>query len=62
MSHCANSWARMPNGGWQQLGECVCEVVWCIVTVLCKLNEDLSAEQRMETRVSSYSIATLLLQ
>ena len=43
-------------------GECVCEVAWCIFTVPCWLNADLSAELRMETRVSSNGIATLLLQ
>ena len=42
--------------------ECICEVARCIVTVLCWLNTDLSAKLRMETRVSSQSIATLLLQ
>ena len=43
-------------------GECICEVVQCIVTAPCWLNADLLAELHMETRVSSCGIATLLLQ
>ena len=43
-------------------GECVCEVAWRIVTAPHWLNEDLSAELRMETRVSSHGIGTLLWQ
>ena len=43
-------------------GEYVCEVVWQVITALCWLNADLLAELQMETRVSSHSIATLLLQ
>ena len=43
-------------------GECVCEVAQHIITAPRWLNADLSAELRMETRVSSHGIATLLLQ
>ena len=43
-------------------GECIREVVWCIVTVLRWLNADLLAELCMETRVSSCGIAALLLK
>ena len=42
--------------------ECICEVARCVITALHWLNADLSAELRMETRVSSRGIATLLLQ
>ena len=42
--------------------ECVHEVAQCIIKVLCWLNADLTVELRMETRVSSCGIATLLLQ
>ena len=37
-------------------------MVQCIVTVPCLLNADLMANLNMETRASSHSIATLLLQ
>ena len=43
-------------------GECVCKVVRHIVTAPRWLNADLSAKLCMKTRVSSCSIATLLLQ
>ena len=43
-------------------GECIHKVAQCIVTALHWLNADLSAKLRMETRVSSHGIATLLLQ
>ena len=43
-------------------GECIPEVVQHIVTVPHWLYADLTAELRMETRVSSHGIATLLLQ
>ena len=46
----------------QEAGECICEVVWHIVTAPHWLNADLSAKLHMETRVSSHGIATLLLQ
>ena len=39
-------------------GECIHEVARCIVTALHWLNADLTAELRMETRVSSCGIAT----
>ena len=42
--------------------ECIDEVVRCVITALHWLNADLTVELRMETRVSSCSIATLLLQ
>ena len=42
--------------------ECIHEVAWHVITAPCWLNSDLSAELRMETRVSSHGIATLLLQ
>ena len=45
-----------------EAGECICEVAKCIITVLRWLNADLSAELRMENRVSSHGIAALLLQ
>ena len=45
-----------------EAGECIHEVVWHVITVLCWLNADLMAELQMETRVSSCGIATLLLQ
>ena len=34
-------------------GECICEIVRCIVTMLYWLNADLLSKLRMETRVSS---------
>ena len=45
-----------------EAGECVCEVVWHIITALHWLNADLTVELRIETRVSSHGINTLLLQ
>ena len=42
--------------------ECVFEVAPYVITVPHWLNADLTAELRMETRVSSHGIATLLLQ
>ena len=42
--------------------ECIRKVVRYVISVLHWLNAYLSAEQRMETRVSSCGIATLLLQ
>ena len=42
--------------------ECIREVVRCVIKVPRWLNADLSEELRMETRVSSHGIATLLLQ
>ena len=45
-----------------EAGECVCEVAWHVIMALHWLNADLSAELRMETRVSSHGIAALLLQ
>ena len=45
-----------------EAGECICEVVWRVIKALCWLSADLSEELRMETRVSSRGIATLLLQ
>ena len=45
-----------------EAGECVCKVVWHVISVPCWLNADLTAELRMETRVSSQGIAALLLQ
>ena len=42
--------------------ECIHEVVWHVISVPRWLNADLTAELRMETRVSSCGIATLLLQ
>ena len=45
-----------------EAGECIREVAWHVITALRWLNADLSAELRMETRVSSHGIATLLLQ
>ena len=42
--------------------ECIYEVAWCVITVPCWLNADLTAELQMETRVSSRGIAALLLQ
>ena len=52
----------MPNHGQQQLGNA--SMKWPGVLLLCcaGLNADLMAKLRMETRVSSYSIAALLLQ
>ena len=47
----------MPEGG-----ECVREVVRCVIKAPHWLTADLSEELRMETRVSSHGIATLLLQ
>ena len=43
-------------------GEHVNEVAWCIITALHWLNADLMAKLRMETKVSSHGIATLLFQ
>ena len=43
-------------------GEYVCKVARHIVTAPCWLNADLIAKLRMDTRVSSHSIAGLLLQ
>ena len=43
-------------------GECIREVAWCVVTAPHWLNADLTAKLRMETKVSSHGIATLLLQ
>ena len=51
----ARSW--MPT-----VKECIHEVARCIIMALCWLNADLLAKFRMETRVSSCGIATLLLQ
>ena len=45
-----------------EAGECICEVAQHVISVPCWLNADLTAELRMETRVSSHGIATLLLQ
>ena len=45
-----------------EAGECVCKVVQCVITAPHWLNADLTAELRMETRVSSHGIAALLLQ
>ena len=45
-----------------EAGECVCEVVQHVISAPHWLNADLTAELRMETRVSSRGIATLLLQ
>ena len=45
-----------------EAGECVREVAQCVIKAPCGLNADLTAELQMETRVSSRSIATLLLQ
>ena len=45
-----------------EAGECICEVVWCVISAPRWLNADLTAELRMETRVSSHGITTLLLQ
>ena len=43
-------------------GECVHEVVQCIITALPWLNANLLAKLWMETKVFSHGIATLLLQ
>ena len=43
-------------------GECICEVAWRVITAPHWLNADLMADLRMETRVSSHGVATLLLQ
>ena len=45
-----------------EAGECIREVAQRVIKALCWLNADLSEELRMETRVSSHGIATLLLQ
>ena len=45
-----------------EAGECIREVARRVITAPCWLNADLSEELRMETRVSSHGIATLLLQ
>ena len=45
-----------------EAGECVREVARRVIKAPCWLNADLSEELRMETRVSSRGIATLLLQ
>ena len=45
-----------------EAGECICEVAQRVLTAPHWLNADLSAELRMETRVSSHGIAALLLQ
>ena len=45
-----------------EAGECIREVVGRVIKVLHWLNADLTAELRMETRVSSCGIAALLLQ
>ena len=45
-----------------EAGECVHEVARRVIKVPLWLNADLSEELRMETRVSSCGIATLLLQ
>ena len=45
-----------------EAGECIHEVAWHVITAPHWLNADLSAELQMETRISSHSIATLLLQ
>ena len=45
-----------------EAGECVREVARRVIKAPHWLNADLSEELRMETRVSSHSIATLLLQ
>ena len=45
-----------------EAGECVCEVARRVIKVPRWLNADLSEELQMETRVSSRSIAALLLQ
>ena len=42
--------------------ECICKVVQWIITAPHWLNADLSVELRIETRVSSHSIAALRLQ
>ena len=39
-------------------GECIREVMQRVITAPCWLNTDLMAELQMETRVSSYGIAT----
>ena len=52
-----DAWLWTPAGG-----KYVCEVAWCVITVLHWLNADLSAKLYMETRVSSHGIAALLLQ
>ena len=61
-SHCANSWARTPVHGCQKPGNASVKWCACVIKVPCWLNADLTAELRMETRVSSHGIATLLLQ
>ena len=45
-----------------EAGECIREVARHVIKVPCWLNADLTAELRMETRVSSHGIAALLLQ
>ena len=51
------------NQPWMEATrEYVCKVVWHIITMPHWLNADLSAELRIETRVSSQAIATLFMQ
>ena len=45
-----------------EAGECIRKVAWRVIKALCWLNAGLTAELRMETRVSSRGIAALLLQ
>ena len=42
--------------------ECIHEVAWCVISAPRWLNADLTVELQMETRVSSHSMAALLLQ
>ena len=44
-----------------EAGECIREVAQHVISTPCWLNADLTAELRMETRISSRGIATLLL-
>ena len=45
-----------------EAGECICEVARHVIKAPCWLNAYRSEDLRMETRVSSHGIATLLLQ